>query len=104
MRKGEIWLADLPEPIGKRPVVLLSRDEAYQVRTNITVAEVTTTIRNIPVEVLLGPKDGLTKECVANFDTIITIRKDLLIKRITLLSPEKTQQINEAIKFALDLP
>ena len=52
MRSGG---AELPLPVGKRPVVLLSRDEAYSVRNAITVAEVTRTIRKIPVEVSLGP-------------------------------------------------
>jgi len=48
MRRGEVWWADLPLPVGRRPVVLLSRNEAYQVRDNVTVAPVTTRIRVIP--------------------------------------------------------
>ena len=103
MRKGEVWWANLPSPIGKRPVVLLSRDEAYSVRNAVTVAEVTSTIRNIPVEVNLGTKDGLPKKCVINLDTIITIRKELLTEKITDLTPEKNDKVNKAIKFALDL-
>ena len=103
MRRGEVWWAELPSPIGRRPVVLLSRDEAYAVRNAVTVAEVTTTIRGIPVEVELGPEDGLPKRCVVNLDTIVTIRKDLLIERITILRNEKIEQINTAIKFALSL-
>lgn len=104
MKKGEVWWAELPPPLGKRPVVLLSRDEAYAVRNAVTVAEVTTTIRNIPVEVALGPEDGLPKKCVVNLDTIATIRKELLKERICLLKREKIEKINEAIKFALALP
>jgi len=46
MRRGEVWWAEQPEPIGRRPVVLLSRDEAYKVRNAVTVAQVTTTIVN----------------------------------------------------------
>ena len=103
MRRGEVWWAELPRPIGRRPVVLLSRDEAYAVRNAVTIAEVTTTIRGIPVEVVLGPEDGLPKKCVANLDTIATIRKDLLTKRITLLRNERLQQIDAAIKFSLCL-
>jgi len=103
MRRGEIWWANLPGPIGKRPVVLLSRDEAYAVRNAITVAEITTTIRNIPVEVPLGPADGLPKKCVANLDTIITIPKSQFDTRICALSQDKIKEIIEAIKFALDL-
>jgi mRNA interferase MazF len=103
MRKGEVWWAELPLPIGRRPVVLLSRDEAYAVRNAVTVAEVTSTIRGIPVEVELGPEDGLPKKCVVNLDTIVTIRKDLLIERLAILRDEKIEQINSAIKFALSI-
>ena len=48
MRRGEAWWADLPAPVGRRPVVLISRNEAYAVRSFVVVAEVTTKIRNIP--------------------------------------------------------
>jgi mRNA interferase MazF len=101
MRRGEVWWAEQPEPIGKRPVVLLSRDEAYQVRNALTVAQITTAIRNIPVEVLLDEKDGLPQQCVANLDTITTIRKAILTKRICSLSSARMEQIDKAIKFAL---
>lgn len=103
MRRGEVWWAELPRPVGRRPVVLLSRDEAYAVRNAVTIAEVTTTIRGIPVEVVLSPEDGLPRKCVANLDTIATIRKDLLTKRITLLRNEKLQQIDAAVRFSLSL-
>ena len=103
MKRGEVWWVDLPKPIGRRPVVLLSRDEAYNVRNAVTVAEITTTIRDIPVEVLLGKEDGLPKRCVVNLDTIITIRKSLLKERICLLRQEKIESVNKAIKFALDI-
>ena len=104
MRKGELWWTKLPPPLGRRPVVLLSRDEAYTVRSAISVAEVTTRIRGIPVEVALGPEDGLPKRCVANLETIVTIRKELLIERITMLRNENVEQIDAAIKFALCIP
>jgi mRNA interferase MazF len=103
MRRGEVWWAKLPLPVGRRPVVLLSRNEAYAVRNAVTVAEVTSAMRGIPVEVELGPEDGLPKKCVVNLDTIATIRKDLLIERIAILQDEKMEQINLAIKFALSI-
>jgi mRNA interferase MazF len=103
MKRGEVWWAELPSPIGTRPVLLLSRNEAYAVRNAITVAEITTTIREIPVEVLLGPEDGLPKKCVVNLDTIVTIRKKSLKEKITMLDTEKIKQVNDAIKFSLDI-
>lgn len=104
MKRGEVWWALLPKPAGRRPVVLLSRDEAYQVRDLVTIAPVTTRVRGIPVEVRLGPSDGLPRECAINVDTMATIPKSSLTDRLTLLTPQKLQALNEAIKFALDLP
>ena len=103
MKRGEVWWALLPPPIGHRPVVLLSRDEAYAVRAMVSVAEVTTRVRRIPAEVPLGPADGLTKPCVVNLDSITTIPKASLQGRITGLRPEKLRAIDDAIRFALGL-
>lgn len=103
MRRGEVWWAEQPEPIGRRPVLLVSRDEAYDVRNAVTIAQITTTIRNIPVEVPLDERDGLPQKCVVNLDTITTIRKAILTKRICSLRAEKIEQVNIAIKFALAL-
>jgi mRNA interferase MazF len=85
-------------------VVLLSRDSAYRVRSAVTVAPVTRTIRNIPVEVLLLKDEGLPSRCVVNVDDITTIPKSLIKGRIAVLSAERMQQIEDAIRFALDLP
>lgn len=85
MKRGEIWWTELPRPAGRRPLILLSRDEAYEVRRLVTVAPVTTRVREIPVEVPLGPKDGMPRECVVNLDTVTTIPKDSLKERLTIL-------------------
>jgi mRNA interferase MazF len=103
MKRGEVWWVEMPAPAGRRPAVLLSRDTAYRVRAAVTVAPVTRTIRDIPVEVLLDSGDGMPTRCVVNLDDITTIPKSLIKQRITSLSPEKIQQIDEAIRFALDL-
>lgn len=103
MRRGEVWWAELPPPIGRRPVLLLSRDAAYSVRTSVTAAVITRTIRNIPVEVLLGQEDGMPIECVVNLDNILTMPKSRLTERITTLSAEKMTAVVKAIVFALDL-
>ena len=103
MRRGEVWWAELPPPIGRRPVVLLSRDVAYRVRTSVTVAIITRVARNIPVEVPLGPEDGMPRRCVVNLDDILTIPKARLAERITTLSPEKMATVARAVVFALDL-
>lgn len=104
MRRGEIWWANFPEPIGRRPVLLLTRDAAYRVRAQVTVAEVTSAIYHIPVEVPLGPQDGLPKAGVVNLDTLMTIPKVALTDRICELTPRRMEAVHRAIKFALDLP
>lgn len=103
MKRCEVWWADLPPPAGRRPVVLLSRDEAYAVRALVTVAPVTTRIRRIPAEVDLGPEDGLPKPCVVNLDAIVTVPKAHLGEPITQLRPEKIRQIEAALRFALGM-
>ena len=103
MKRGEVWWADLSPPAGRRPVVLLSRDEAYPVRNQVTVAPVTTRIRDIPVEVRLGPAEGMPRKCVANLDSIVTIRKAQLVERLALLGPNKVREIDAAIRFALNV-
>jgi len=103
MRRGEIWWAELEPPAGRRPVVLLSRDEAYAVRSLVIVAPITTRIRHIASEVLLGTDDGMPRDCVANLDTITTIPKDCLSDRLASLSPQKLKEVEIAIHFALGL-
>ncbi|MGH7855705.1 MAG: type II toxin-antitoxin system PemK/MazF family toxin [Candidatus Binatia bacterium] len=103
MRRGEVWWAELPPPVGRRPVVLLSRNEAYRVRELVTVAPVTTRVRRIPSEVPLGKDEGLPRPCAANLDSVTTIPKRTLTKRISLLPPVKLQGVERALHFSLGL-
>jgi len=103
MKRGEIWWAELEPPAGRRPVLLLSRDEAYSIRELVTVAPVTTRLRHIPSQVPLGVEDGLPKPCVVNLDTITTIAKASLRERLTALSAEKQKAVEIALHFALGI-
>ena len=103
MRRGEIWWAELPAPAGRRPVVLLSRNEAYAVRELVTIAPVTTRIRGIPTEVPLGPAEGLPRPCVVNLDTITTIPRRTLTATIGPLPPDKLTAVERSLMFALGL-
>jgi mRNA interferase MazF len=103
MQRGEVWWADLPAPVGRRPVVLLSRNVSYPVRTSVTVAPVTRTIRGIHSEVPLDKTDGMPARCVINLDDILTIPKNLVTDRLTTLTPTKMGQVKQAALFALGL-
>lgn len=101
MTQFEIWWANLPAPVGNRPVLLLSRNDAYEYLNKFIVAEITTTIRSIPVEVLLGPREGLAKRCVANCDNLRTIARSAINKRIGALHPSRHGDVKRAVGYAL---
>jgi len=85
VKQFEIWWASLPEPVGRRPVLLLGRNSAFAYLSRTLAAEVTTTVRAIPQEVSLGRREGLPRPCVANLDTLRTIPVaclDALVGRI----------------------
>ncbi len=72
-------------------------------RSLITVAPISTRVRNIPVEIELGAEEGLPKRCAANLDSLVTIPKARLERRIASLSAEKLRAAAAAVHFALDL-
>lgn len=101
MKQFEIWWADLPKPAGRRPVLLLTRDDGYAYLNKFIVAEITTTIRHIPVEVPLGKRDGLPVPCVANCDNLRTVTRDMLVERISKLSATRLVEVKRAVGYAL---
>ena len=84
-------------------MLLISRDRAHATRRSVTIAPITTRIRGIRVEVEVGPADGLVRPSVVNLDDITTVRKQVLVGRVTELSPQKMAEVERAIKYALNL-
>ena len=101
MKQYEIWWAELPPPAGRRPVLLLSRDDAYAFLNKFIAAEITTTIRQIPIEVLLDRSEGLPKHCAINCDNLRTIPKRYLTKRISRLPASRVGEVKRALGYAL---
>lgn len=99
-RRGEVWWARIDK---RRPVLLLSRSEAYSIRRRVIAAEVTTRLRHNPATVELGPGDGLPARCIVNCDNLVTVNQDDLIERVTMLSPSRLADIEAAVLFALGL-
>jgi mRNA interferase MazF len=104
MDRGEVWWADLPVPVGRRPVLILTRSSAVAARNQVVVAQITRTVHNLPSEVALTRSDGIPRDCVVNCDVLITVPKLRLLRRITQLSIAKLDEVNNAVRFALDLP
>jgi len=101
MKQYEIWWAKLPAPAGKRPVLLLSRDSAYQYLNKFIAIEITTTIRGIAEEVALGRAEGLSKRCVANCDNVRTVARSVLTTKAGALAAGRRPEVKRALGYAL---
>ena len=98
--RGDVWVADVPGD-KRRPVVVLSRSSVLPRLTTILVAPVTSRVRGIPTEVPLGPAQGLTRQCVANFDNVLPLRKDMLVQRVGRLDASDLHRMCAAARFAI---
>jgi len=104
MDRNEVWWADLPPPLGRRPVLILTRSAAVAVRDQVVVAQISTTVHQLACEVALTRADGVPKNCVVNCDVLLTVPKARLISRIVRLSRGKMDEVNRALKFAMEIP
>ena len=94
----------MPEPVGPRPVLIVTRSAAVPVRNAVTVAPVTRTVRGIPTEVALGRAHGLKAGSVANCDSLQTIPKRALRRRpIGSLTADELPDLDRALHFALGI-
>lgn len=100
----EIWWARLPDPAGRRPVLLLARTGAFSYLGRVLVVEVTTTVRAIPQEVPLGRREGLRKPCVANLDALRTIPRTSLESRVGRLAVARHVEVKRALGHVLHWP
>ncbi|MBT3256842.1 MAG: type II toxin-antitoxin system PemK/MazF family toxin [Deltaproteobacteria bacterium] len=103
MKRGEIRWYKFQSPEKKRPVLILTRDSILEYLGEVTIAPVTTTIRDISSEVFLSKDDGMPRDCVVNFDHIQTVSKGKIGSLITTISSDKRKHVREAILFALHL-
>lgn len=103
MKRGEIRLYRFPQPDKTRPVLILTRNSVIEYLGEVTVAPITTTIRDIPSEVLLTRHDGMAKDCAVNCDHLQTVSKAKLGSLVATLSRAKMAQVKAALSFALAL-
>lgn len=86
-----------------RPALVLTREAARAAMTKVTVAPITTTIKGLSSEVLVGPDNGLDNECVVALDNVITVPVNLLGRTIGYLNAEQEAQLSRAVVLAYDL-
>lgn len=99
--RGEVRLYQFPPPDKQRPVVVLTRESAIAYLSAVTVAPITSTIRDVPSEVRLTEADGMKGECAVNLHNVVTVSKAHLGRRVAVLSPERLREIRGALGFAL---
>ncbi len=103
MKRGEIRWYKFKSPDKKRPVLILTRDSILEYLEEVTIAPITSTVRDIPSEVSLSRHEGMKRDCAINLDHIQTVSKGKIGSLITAISQEKLKQVRYAISFALDL-
>lgn len=101
MKRGEVRWYKFAKPDKNRPIVILTRNSALEFLGEVTVAPITSTIREIPTEVLLTKEDGMPHECAVNLDHIQTVSKGKIGPLITTLSSAKMTELRSALLFAL---
>jgi mRNA interferase MazF len=101
VRRGEVRWYRFAAPDKRRPVVILTRDSILEALGEVTIAPVTSTIRDIPSEVVLTVHEGMPRDCAANLDHIQTVAKSKIGALITTLSRDRMTEIRTALLFAL---
>jgi mRNA interferase MazF len=101
VKRGEVWWYGDPRA-GRRPFLILTRDEAIPLLNQVLAVPATRTIRGIPTEVPLGPDDGMPTECALTLDNLTVIRPALCTERVTVLGPERLAEVCAALRIAAD--
>lgn len=101
LERGEVRLVRFPAPDKERPVVILTRASVLEYLGSVTVAPITSTIRNVPSQVRLEVEDGMKNPCAANAHNLQTVRNDLIGRRVGRLSEARMHELCAAVAFSL---
>lgn len=100
--RGEVWWCELPE-IGRRPVVVLSRDAAIPRLRRALVAPCTTTVRGLASEVVLEPDDDpVPRRSSVNLDSVESVSVAVLVERVGRLSDNRMRDVCAALDVAVE--
>ena len=99
--RGDVRLYQFAPPDKQRPVVVLTRESAIGYLSTVTIAPITSTIRGVPSEVLLGEEDGMKAPCAVNLHNAVTVSQQRLGKRVAKLGGLRMSEICSALRFSL---
>ena len=103
MKRGEIRWYKFTRPDKKRPILVLTRTSVLEYLGEVTIAPITTTVRDIPSEVYLSTADGMPRDCAVNCDHLQTVSRGKIGSLITTLPAGKMDTVSRAVRFALDI-
>jgi mRNA interferase MazF len=101
IERGEIRLVAFPPPDKARPVLVLTRDSAIAYLSRLTVAPITSSIRGVPSEVVVGPDEGMKQPSAVNLHNVVTVQKSRVGRRVARLGEDKMRDVCRAIVFAI---
>jgi len=101
LTRGAVHLCRFPRADKQRPVLILTRDSAIRYLSTVTVAPITSTIRDVPSEVVLDVADGMKARCAVNLHNAVTIAQSRLGRRVGQLSAERMEAVCAALRFSL---
>jgi mRNA interferase MazF len=101
VNRCDVHLCRFPLPDKQRPVLVLTRQSAIGHLSTVTVAPITSTVRDVPSEVILDVDDGMKGRCAVDLHNAVTISQERLGKRVAGLSHQRMQEVCAAVRFSL---
>ena len=101
VERGEVRFYRFAAPDKQRPVLVLTRGSSIGYLARVTIAPITSTIRGVPSEVVLGPEDGMKRPCAVNLHNVVTVSKDGLGRRLAQLGRGRMSEVCAALAFSL---
>jgi mRNA interferase MazF len=100
VNRGDVHLYQFGSPDKRRPVVVLTRESSVASLSTVTVAPITSTIRDVPSEVILDVEDGMKGRCAINLHHTLTISQERIGGRVASLSQARMQEVCAAMRYA----
>jgi len=103
MNRGDVWMIDLGGRIGRRPVLVLTRQKVLELVNKVTVAEITTQGKGYPTEIDIDQRANLPKPSFVQADNLHTVPKKRLERYLGTLDPETLREVSRRVVLALEL-
>jgi mRNA interferase MazF len=101
VNRGEIWMYQFKAPNKRRPVLVLTRQQVIGLLHWVMVAPVTSSIHDVPSEVLVGVDEGLKRQSAISLDNVQSVERSRLTNFVGSLNAAKMQAVCRALAIAV---